>query len=161
VDRVQLTLLDVAFLVAAAAVVAVALPRCGGGPPRALVRASWTLTPGVLNPEVTQATIGATICKHGWTATVRPPVAYTNALKVQGLGRYRLHGALSDYQEDHLISLELGGDPTDPRNLWPEPYPRASEVDRTENELNHLVCTGAISLAEGQRRESALKHEDG
>ena len=32
---------------------------------------------------------------------------------------------MSDYQEDHLISLELGGNPTDPRNLWPEPYPRA------------------------------------
>jgi hypothetical protein len=26
------------------------------------------------------------------------------------------------YEEDHLISLENGGNPTDPRNLWPEPY---------------------------------------
>jgi hypothetical protein len=26
------------------------------------------------------------------------------------------------YEEDHLISLEDGGDPTDPRNLFPEPY---------------------------------------
>jgi hypothetical protein len=26
------------------------------------------------------------------------------------------------YEEDHLISLEDGGDPKDPRNLWPEPY---------------------------------------
>ena len=26
------------------------------------------------------------------------------------------------YEEDHLIPLEDGGDPTDPRNLWPEPY---------------------------------------
>jgi hypothetical protein len=26
------------------------------------------------------------------------------------------------YEEDHLISLEDGGNPTDPRNLWPEPY---------------------------------------
>jgi hypothetical protein len=25
------------------------------------------------------------------------------------------------YEEDHLIPLEIGGDPTDPRNLWPEP----------------------------------------
>jgi hypothetical protein len=26
------------------------------------------------------------------------------------------------HEEDHLISLEDGGNPTDPRNLWPEPY---------------------------------------
>ena len=26
------------------------------------------------------------------------------------------------YEEDHLISLENGGDPTDPRNLFPEAY---------------------------------------
>jgi hypothetical protein len=26
------------------------------------------------------------------------------------------------YEEDHLIPLEDGGDPADPRNLWPEPY---------------------------------------
>ena len=37
-------------------------------------------TPGALNPEVTQATIGATICVRGWTQTVRPPQAYTRAL---------------------------------------------------------------------------------
>jgi hypothetical protein len=126
-----------------------------------VVRASWTLTPGVLNPAVTQATVGSTICRSGWTRTVRPPVSYTNDLKRKGLRQYRLRGPPSAYQEDHLISLELGGDPTDPRNLWPEPYPRASEVDRIENELNRLVCTGRISLAEAQRRESALKHADG
>jgi hypothetical protein len=125
------------------------------------VRASWTITPGVLNPDVTQTTIRGTICTPGWTRTVRPPVSYTNDLKEKGLLQYRLRGPLSAFQEDHLISLELGGNPTDPRNLWPEPYPRASAVDKIENELNHLICSGAISLAEGQRRESALKHADG
>ena len=65
------------------------------------------------------------------------------------------------YQEDHLISLELGGDPTDPRNLWPEPYPRAAAVDRIENDLNAQVCSGALSLAEAQRKETQLKHDYG
>ena len=74
---------------------------------------------------------------------------------------YGRTGSLSDYQEDHLISLELGGHPTDPRNLWPEPYPRASDVDQEENRLNDLVCSGEISLAEAQRRESAMKHTEG
>jgi hypothetical protein len=158
----RLSLVELALFLAAAAVAATALPRCsGGGPAGRVVRASWTLTPGVLYPEVTQASIASTICRHGWTRTVRPPVSYTNALKAKGLRQYRLRGPPSAFQEDHLISLELGGDPVDPRNLWPEPYPRASAVDQIENDLNHRVCTGSLSLADAQRRESALKHRDG
>jgi hypothetical protein len=157
----RLSLVEIVLFLAAAAVAATALPRCSGNGTRIVVRASWSLTPGVLNPDVTQGTIAATICKHGWTRTVRPPVTYTNALKARGLRQYRLRGPPSAFQEDHLISLELGGDPTDPRNLWPEPYPRAALVDQIENDLNHRVCTGSLSLAEAQRRESALKHADG
>ncbi len=152
--------LELGLLVAAVAIAATALPRCGGSaaPP---FRASWSLTPGALNPDVSQATIGATICRHGWTKTVRPPVSYTNTLKVRQLARLGLRGPPSAYQEDHLISLELGGDPVDPRNLWPEPYPRASNVDAIENELNGRVCSGSLGLADAQAIESALKHRDG
>src|SRR5262245_21264224 len=92
---------------------------------RTTVRASTSLTPGALNPDVTQANINETICMRGWTKTIRPPVDYTNALKLTQMRDYGLSGSPRDYQEDHLISLELGGDPRDPRNLWPEPYPRA------------------------------------
>ena len=158
----RLSLLELAFLLLAGVLVVLALPRCSG--PRggqAVVRASWLLTPGALNADVTQATIGATICRRGWTRTVRPPVSYTNDLKRKGLRAYGLRGPPSGYQEDHLISLELGGHPTDPRNLWPEPYPRAADVDRVENELNARVCSGRITLAEAQREESALKHAAG
>ena len=118
-------------------------------------------TPGVLNPDVTQANIRSTICRHGWTETIRPPTSYTNDLKHKQMRQYGESGSLSDYQEDHLISLELGGSPTDPRNLWPEPYPRASDVDKLENELNARVCSGTLTLAEAQREESALKHDHG
>src|SRR5438132_497556 len=152
--------LDAGMLVAAAALLAYALVGCSR---RALpsLRASPTLTPGVLNPAVTQATIGSTICTHGWTATIRPPTSYTSALKLRQLGDYGETGPPAGYQEDHLISLELGGDPTDPRNLWPEPYPRAAAVDRLENELNAQVCSGALSLADAQRKETELKHDYG
>ena len=126
-----------------------------------VVRASWQLTPGVLNPQVRQANIGSTICVRGWTKTVRPPASYTSELKRKQIPEYGLTGSLADFQEDHLISLELGGDPTDPRNLWPEPVKRATEVDRIENELNRKVCEGSLSLAEAQRRESQLKHDKG
>ena len=159
VDGMRLSPVELGLLALAAVVVATTIPRCGSG--RVVVPARWDWTPGVLNPAVTQATIASTVCRRGWTRTVRPPVDYTNALKQRQLRRYRLHGPPSAYQEDHLISLELGGDPADPRNLWPEPYPRASAVDQIENELNRRVCTGSLSLAEAQRRESALKHRDG
>jgi hypothetical protein len=118
-------------------------------------------TPGVLNPDVAQANIDTTICKQGWTKTIRPPTSYTNDLKRKQIREYAVGGALDDYQEDHLISLELGGHPTDPRNLWPEPYPRASEVDSIENELNAKVCSGRLSLEQAQLQESELKHRDG
>ncbi|HEU5214348.1 MAG TPA: hypothetical protein VFU30_02275 [Gaiellaceae bacterium] len=118
-------------------------------------------TPGVLNPDVTQANIRSTICRSGWTATIRPPTDYTNDLKRKQMRQYGETGSLSNYQEDHLISLELGGDPNDPRNLWPEPYPRATDVDRIENELNDEVCSGRLTLAQAQQREDDLKHTQG
>jgi hypothetical protein len=118
-------------------------------------------SPGVLNPDVTQGNIDSTICVHGWTKTIRPPTSYTNDLKRKQMREYGVGGSLSDYQEDHLISLEIGGHPTDPRNLWPEPYPRASEVDSIENDLNAKVCAGELSLEDAQRTESELKHTDG
>ncbi len=160
-DRVRVSLLDLAVALTVGALLVGALTRCGGGGAPPGVLASPALTPGVLNPDVTQETIDTTICVHGWTRTVRPPTSYTSRLKIEQMAAYGETGAPSDYQEDHLISLELGGHPTDPRNLWPEPYPRAAEVDQVENELNDKVCSGELTLAAAQRREAALKHEHG
>ena len=118
-------------------------------------------TPGVLNPDVTQANIQTTICVKGWTSTIRPPSSYTNELKQKQMREYGVGGSLSDYQEDHLISLSLGGHATDPRNLWPQPNPRALHVDEVERDLHEKVCAGDLTLAEAQRQESELKHTDG
>lgn len=156
-----MSLVEIVLFAAGAALLIAALPSCGARPHAFVVRADWQLTPGALNPQVTQATIGKTICGSGWTRTVRPPVSYTNDLKAKGLLQYHLRGPPSAFQEDHLISLELGGAPTDPRNLWPEPYPRASAVDQIENELNHRVCAGSLTLAQAQDQESAIKHTNG
>ncbi len=145
-------------LVVAVVVAATGLHR---GRSAAAVLADPVRTPGVLNPDVTQATIRSTICRRGWTATIRPPASYTDELKLRQMREYGETGPPSSYQEDHLISLELGGDPSDPRNLWPEPYPRAREVDRIENELNAEVCSGELSLADAQQREADLKHAQG
>ena len=150
-----------ALLLLAAAVLIVAFlwPRRAALAPA--VRASWSLTPGVLNPQVRQSTIGRTICVAGWTRGIRPPVDYTDRLKLEQMRAYGLSGAATGYQEDHLVSLELGGDPFDPRNLWPEPRARAQQVDGIENDLNRQICNGDVTLAEAQRRISQIKHEQG
>jgi hypothetical protein len=151
-----------------AALVALALLLLGvaivsphGSSPKGPYAADPVRTPGVLNPDVAQANIHSTICVRGWTRTIRPPTSYTNELKAKQMREYAVGGSLSNYQEDHLISLSLGGHPTDPRNLWPEPNPRAIDVDAIERELNEKVCSGELSLADAQRKESELKHTDG
>src|ERR1700740_459704 len=40
-----------------------------------------SMTPGAINPAVTQRTIGETIWPRGWTRMGRPPVKYTEELK--------------------------------------------------------------------------------
>ena len=82
-----------------------------------------SLTPGSTNPAVTQATIYSTICIRGWTRTVRPPVEYTGRIKRETMAAYGYEGlSMRDFELDHLIPLEVGGAPSDPRNLWPEPW---------------------------------------
>ncbi len=111
------------------------------------------LTPGAINPEVTQENINDTICVRGWTKTIRPKVSYTNKLKLQQMAELGLLGDPHDYEEDHLISLELGGHPTDPHNLWPEPWTGdlgARRKDVLENRLKSLVCKNIIPLREAQ-----------
>ena len=157
----RLSIVELGLYALAVVLILAALPRCSGRSGVAVVRASWLLTPGVLNPDVTPSSLRVTVCKRGWTRTIRPPVSYTNDLKRRGLRQYGLRGPPSAYQEDHLISLELGGHPTDPRNLWPEPYPRAARVDAIENELNAQVCGGSLTLVQAQERESNLKHNHG
>jgi hypothetical protein len=152
---------DLVLAVLAIAIVVVALaPRVRGGGSHVIV-ADPRRTPGVLNPDVTQANIRSTICRHGWTSTIRPPVSYTNALKAKQMRQYGETGSMSDYQEDHFISLEMGGSPTDPRNLWPEPYPSAAQMDQTENQINSEICSGQLTLAQGQAEEAHIKDTQG
>ena len=63
----------------------------------------------------------------------------------------------SSYEEDHLISLELGGAPRSAKNLRPEAYkpkPGARQKDTVENYLNRQVCDGKMKLGTAQRREA-------
>ena len=110
-------------------------------------------TPGATWSRVTQRNIHSTICKRGWTATVRPRESYTEALKRSQLRLYGDYAGskLGNYEEDHLIPLELGGSPTSARNLWPEAHPSSYAKDGVENALNHAVCSGRVKLVPAQR----------
>jgi hypothetical protein len=127
--------------------------------PTASIKPNSAVTPGALNPAVTQANIKANVCKANWTTTVRPTVTYTNKLKATQLATtYKsfvaIYGAAAaNYEEDHLISLQLGGSPTDPKNLWPEPYvgDNAHKKDVVETALKRLICSGGITLADAQK----------
>jgi hypothetical protein len=107
-------------------------------------------TPGATNPAVTPATISITICKSGWTDTVRPPTSITGRMKKLSAAAYGLPaGAESEY--DHLVSLQLGGAPDDPRNLWVEPGSIPNPKDAVENKLKAAVCAGLVPLATAQQ----------
>jgi len=108
-------------------------------------------SPGALNPAVTQATIGSTICVSGYSASVRPPERITAKEKLASMAAYGDGGSPSDFEYDHLVSLELGGAANDPRNLWPEPGGSPNPKDSVENALHRLVCSGQMSLAQAQK----------
>lgn len=113
-------------------------------------------TPGAANPQVTEQTMADTICKPGWTKTVRPPASYTNKLKHDQIGQYGYRDTNPrDYEEDHLISLELGGAPADPHNLWPEPGKTPNPKDRVENDIHAALCQHRVHLADAQQAISS------
>jgi len=112
------------------------------------------ITPGATNPDVTQENIQATVCVKGWTKTIRPPKYYTNKLKKTQIMQYRLQDRdPRDYEEDHLVALSIGGHPTDPRNLWPQPRQsgwNAQQKDQLEFVLYKMVCHREIGLVDAQ-----------
>ncbi|MFD9634966.1 hypothetical protein [Streptomyces violascens] len=115
-------------------------------------------TPGALNPKVTQATLKETVCKSGYTSTIRPPVSVTGPEKTANAKSYGYTGPIGDAEYDHLISLVLGGDPDDPRNIWVEPPSPDHKQgggpnnpkDGVEAKLSSAVCSGKVQLAAAQ-----------
>jgi hypothetical protein len=103
------------------------------------------------NPHFENQTISSTVCVKGWTKTIRPPASYTSALKKQQLAEWGYADQnLAHYEEDHLISLELGGAPYSKKNLWPEPWSQAHKSDPRENGWHKKLCNGTLTLMQAQ-----------
>jgi hypothetical protein len=108
-------------------------------------------TPGALNPAVTQATIHTTICRRGYSSSIRPSTSVTGPEKLASIRAYGMHQGVGSYEYDHLISLELGGAANDSRNLWPENGASPNLKDKVENYLHTRLCDGRMLLARAQR----------
>ena len=118
----------------------------GSGPTS--VRPDPTCTPGGIDPAVTQANLKTTICKTGYTSTVRPPESETGKAKKLQYTNYGIPAGTTS-ELDHLVSLELGGD-NDIANLWPEVGKLPNPKDSVENRLHRAVCAGTVKLADAQ-----------
>lgn len=117
-------------------------------------------TPGAVSPAVTQGNLKSTICrKGGYTRGIRPPESVTRQEKKLNAASYGYTGRLGDAEYDHLISLQLGGDPNDYRNLWVEPADPGhrsgsgvnNKKDPVETKLHTAVCSGKVTLAAAQQ----------
>jgi hypothetical protein len=111
------------------------------------------LTPGAFNPAVTQETIKKTICKPGYTATIRNVSEKTKKEVFKRYGFIEGKYKPGDYEIDHFLSLEISGS-NDINNLWPQAYlpkPGAREKDVTETHLHKSICSGKLTLGDAQR----------
>ncbi|HWH81310.1 MAG TPA: hypothetical protein VNU71_03645 [Burkholderiaceae bacterium] len=125
------------------------VPPASREPP--LPRSPLVEPPGAVNEDVTQATIRHTICRAGWTATVRPPTGYTQPLKLKMLREAGLPASEAPkYELDHFIPLALGGHPRSPDNLWLQRWHGewgAGVKDVLERRLQVRVCNGEMDLS--------------
>ncbi|MET7685625.1 hypothetical protein [Streptomyces sp. NPDC005423] len=119
-----------------------------------------TCTPGAVSPAVTQSNLKSTICrKGGYTSGIRPSTYVTGKEKKLNAASYGYTGPIGDAEYDHLISLQLGGDPNDYRNLWVEPADPGHQKgvgvnnlkDPVETKLHTAVCKGTVTLAAAQQ----------
>jgi hypothetical protein len=107
-------------------------------------------TPGKRFPRVTKEQL----CTVGYTKTVRD---VTESKKKVIFDIYKVDRTKDQYEVDHLISLQLGGN-NDISNLWPQSYTtqpwNARIKDKLENRLNKEMCNGNMSVREVQERIS-------
>lgn len=123
-----------------------------------LFAASSACDRGVSNPEVTQETVGQTICVPGYAKAVRPPTNFTNRVKQVLLKRAdRDQAELSKYKLDYIVPLALGGHPRKLENFALKLRDGASGAkrkNRIEAKLQCLVCSDQMTLADAQREIS-------
>jgi hypothetical protein len=107
-----------------------------------------------LNPDVDEDTIDRTICKSGYTKSVRPATSYTNGVKKKLMREAGIDAArIGDYELDHIVPLTLGGHPRKLSNLTLQQWDGehgAKMKDLLEERLHQIVCHGRLDLTDAQ-----------
>jgi hypothetical protein len=135
-------------------VAALALAAILAAQPAPSIHRNYAMTPGAITAATTEQ-----VCKPGYATSVRPSSSTASRLKRDRMAAYGIAGAdPSAYQLDHVVSLELDGDPVDLRNLWPEPIAIARQKDKVENSLHQAVCSGLLPLWKAQACEAFNWH---
>jgi len=108
----------------------------------------------MLNQDIDQDNISITICRKGYTKTVRPSTNYTTRMKLKLLREMGLSDVDSSlYELDHIVPLALGGHPSKQANLMLqllEGKEGAKQKDRLERKMQNMVCSGEINLSTAQ-----------
>ena len=112
--------------------------------------ANVALPDSACTPGAVYTTNTKVICVVGYTKTVRN---VSTATKKKVFQEYGIPWSKrSNYEVDHLISLEIGGS-NDISNLFPESYViknGARVKDSFENYLHKQVCKGSMTIQEAQ-----------
>lgn len=117
--------------------------------------ANQILQDSACTPGAVLTTDISVICKPGYTKTVRN---VSDATRQKVFAEYGIpYSEHSNYEVDHLISLELGGS-NDISNLWPENSKIESGSlikDKFENYLHSQICSGKMTVQEAQKEISS------
>jgi hypothetical protein len=137
-----------ALLLVAALVAAARL--WGQTPPVAHYRyhGAWALPDTGATPGQVETSAPGVVCTRTTTALRHVTPAMHHAIYAEYGIAWAQHAG---YEDDHLISLELGGT-NDNRNRWPQPYPAAFSKDSVENWSHRMACSGRLSLSYIQRQ---------
>jgi len=129
--------------------------------------ANWTLPSHRLTPGATATGYGLKdICPHVNPSLEAARPSYAEKQRVYreyGITRHRR----GQYEVDHLVPIELLGNPSSIRNLWPEPNDKPDPAaikaehldpayilnskDILEDVLHRDVCSGKVALTVAQK----------
>jgi hypothetical protein len=112
---------------------------------------NYSPPPGALNPVVTQANIGQTICLRGWTKTVR--LARTRTGSSGSRCRHAIYRAdPATTRRTTSSHWSWAARRAIRTNLWPQPWGQARRKDKWELAPNRAVCSSRMSLADARRK---------
>lgn len=110
-------------------------------------------TPGALRSDVDPAHLELTVCKPGWSDSIRPPTAETNRMKTAAMIAYGIPASQRSVTElDHEIP-EWAGGASDAANLWPEVSDQPGKgIHNTKDEVENRVHTQICGLRDPAER---------